>query len=56
MSRDENQNCAARVLKTKLNFYDSAEVYNLHDGNKNNLRTSEAQVVRKLKNNEARFL
>ena len=36
-------------LKTK-NFYDSAEVYRWHDGNKNNLRTIEAQIVQKLKN------
>ena len=26
----------------------------MHDGNKNNLRTTEAQIVLKLKNNEAR--
>ena len=31
-----------------------AEVYNWHDGNKNNLRTVEAQIVSKLKNNEPR--
>ena len=41
-------------LKTKLKLYDSAEVYNWHDGNKNNLRTIEDQIVQKLKNNEAR--
>ena len=35
-------------------FYDSAEVYNRDDGNKNNLRTVEAQIVQKLKNNEPR--
>ena len=29
-------------------------MYNWHDGNKNNLRTIEAQIVQKLKNNEAR--
>ena len=29
-------------------------MYNLHDGNKNNLRTIEAQTVKKPKNNEAR--
>ena len=52
MSRVENQNCATRVFK---NFYDNAEVYNGHDGNENNLRTIEAaQIVQKLKNNEAR--
>ena len=41
-------------LKTKLNFYGSAEVYNWHDGNKNNLRTIEAQIVQNLKNSETR--
>ena len=39
-------------------FYDSAEVYNWHDGNKNNfknnLRTIEAQIALKLKNNKPR--
>ena len=39
-------------------FYDSAEVYNWHDGNKNNfknnLRTIEAQIVPKLNNNVPR--
>ena len=35
-------------------LYDSAEMYNWHDGNKNNLRTVEAQIVPKLKNNEPR--
>ena len=34
-------------------FYDSAEVC-IHDGNKNNLRTIEAQIVQKCKNNEPR--
>ena len=36
-------------------FYDSAEfeVY-IHDGNKNNLRTIEAQIVQKRKNNDPR--
>ena len=29
-------------------------MYNWHDGNKNNLRTIEAQIVQKLKHNEAR--
>ena len=29
-------------------------MYNWHDGNKNNLRTIEAQIVQKFKNNEAR--
>ena len=29
-------------------------MYNWHDGNKKNLRTIEAQIVQKLKNNEAR--
>ena len=33
---------------------DIAEVYKWHDGNKNNLRITEAQIVQKLKNNEAR--
>ena len=30
-------------------------MYNGHDGNKNNLRTIEAQIVQKLKNYEARL-
>ena len=29
-------------------------MYNWHAGNKNNLKTIEAQIVQKLKNNEAR--
>ena len=44
-------------LKTKLKLSwpcDSAEVYNWHDGNKNNLRTIKAQIVQKLKSDEAR--
>ena len=41
-------------LKTRLKLYDTAEAYNWHDGNKNNLKTIEAQIVQKLKNNEAR--
>ena len=40
------------LLKTKQKLYDSAEVYNWRDGNKNNLRTIEAQIVQNLKNNE----
>ena len=32
----------------------SVEVYNWYDGNKNNLRTIEALIVQKIKNNEAR--
>ena len=47
MKQRINQNCAASE-----NFYDSDEVYNWHDGNKNSLRTIEAQVCPK--NNEAR--
>ena len=35
-------------------MHDSAEVYNRHDGNKNNLRTIETQIEQQLKNNEAR--
>ena len=43
-------------------FYDSAEVYivvlaviiNMHDGNKSNLRTTEARMAQKRKNNESR--
>ena len=39
-------------------FYDSVEIYNCHDGNKNNfknnVRTIEVQIVQKLKYNEPR--
>ena len=41
-------------LKTKLKLlWQCWSVYSWHDGNKNNLRTIEAQIVQKLKN-EAR--
>ena len=40
-------------LKTTLKLLWSAKLYNWRDGNKNNLRTIEAQIVQKLKN-EAR--
>ena len=35
-------------------FYDSAELYNWLDGNKNSFRTIEAQTVQNLKNKEPR--
>ena len=43
-------------LKTKLTLFMTSilEVYNWHDGNKNSLRTIEAQIVQNIKNNEAR--
>ena len=50
MRREKNQNFARPHVS-----YDSAEVYNLHDGNKknfkNNLRIIEAHIVPKHKNN-----
>ena len=55
LSAVRNTEWAEKKIKTMpLVFYDSAKVYNWHDGNKNNLRTIEAQIVQKLKNNEPR--
>ena len=52
--RRKSKLCPTCFIKLNQNFYDSAEVYNWHDGNNNNLRTIEAQIMQKLKNNEAR--
>ena len=56
MCKEENQNCAARVFKTFTKTFMTVSkcITEMHDGNKYNLRTIEAQTVQKLKNNEAR--
>ena len=51
MSRKENQNCAARVLR---HVYTNIGGDGWQNGNKNNLTTTETQIVQKLKNNEPR--
>ena len=56
MSRDENQNCAARILQQCRSVFTANTSICVDiigtNGNKNNLRTIEAQIVQTLKNNE----
>ena len=48
--------CIYLCCRNKINFITNTSVCgdNWHDGNKNSLRTIEAQIVQKLKNNEPR--
>ena len=56
MSRDENQNCAARILQQCRSVFTANTSICVDiigtNGNKNNLRTIETQIVQTLKNNE----
>ena len=56
LSAIRNTDCRAgtKIKIVPHVFYDSAVVCNWHDGNKNNLRTIEAQIVQKPKNNKPR--
>ena len=55
MNREENnQNCAVRVLRQCRSVYTIICGDNWHGKNKSNLRTIDAQIVQKPKNNEPR--